>query len=263
MITTSEEYFEYLYNIQKNNPPKIALLPSNEKIYNINLNTREIETPEFLSVRTDHQAETVYFSVDRYYEYMDLSQTICIISYINANNIARMYPVPFYDIETLSAQRKMLLPWNIQGTATEKAGNIQYAIKFYKLDEENKKFIYSLNSIPTSSKILYGLNIKDNNFDTSYYDISPSAYEELISKINNISENNIINVVKYLPKAEEKYRGKFVLLEEKETDILYICRKLNGTFSWMRIDSDGEEEGGNLSAILGEAVLGLALLGEE
>ena len=51
--------------------------------------------------------------------------------------------------------------------------------------------------------------------------------------------------------------------EEKETDILYICRKLNGTFSWMRIDSDGEEEGGNLSAILGEAVLGLALLGQE
>ena len=266
MITTQEEYFEYLNQLQNNNQPQVVILPIDEKIYNIDLNKREIETPEFLSVKTDHHSETIYFSVNRYYEFIDLTDTICLISYINANNIARMYPVPYYDIETLSSQGKIIIPWNIEGTVSEKAGNIQYAIKFYKLTSDGKKYLYNLNTQPTKSKILHGLDIKDGKFDTSYYDIPPSAYEELLAKINGSSGGNntaVVVLAESLPRASEDYRGRFVLVTEEESDILYFCRKLNGKFSWMKIDSDGEEKGGNVSAILGEAILGMALLGEE
>ena len=50
-----------------------------ETIYDINLDTRIIDSPKFIGVEKDHAAETIYFKVDRYYDYMDLANTICII----------------------------------------------------------------------------------------------------------------------------------------------------------------------------------------
>lgn len=103
MITTAEEYQKYLWQLQSNNKPVSAiLLPSDENIYEINLNTREINAPEFLSVRKDHAAETVYFLVDRFYDNMDLSQATCIIQYKNAAGEEHVFPVPFYDVTTFN-----------------------------------------------------------------------------------------------------------------------------------------------------------------
>ena len=130
MITTPKEYYSYLHRLQTENPPRLAvLLPSEEKIYQIDLNTRTIETPQFLSVEQDHQSETVYFEVNRYFDHFDLSKTTCLIQYVNAANESRIYHVPFFDVETKSPESKMLFPWCIEGEATKKAGPIKYAIK--------------------------------------------------------------------------------------------------------------------------------------
>ena len=50
MQTISTEYWRNLYRIQQdNNLPSLAvLLPSTENIYDINLNTRKVQAPEFL-----------------------------------------------------------------------------------------------------------------------------------------------------------------------------------------------------------------------
>ena len=64
MITTPKEYYDLLYRIQDENKPSLAvLLPSNEKIYEIDMNSRKIEAPKYLSVELDHRAETIYFKV--------------------------------------------------------------------------------------------------------------------------------------------------------------------------------------------------------
>ena len=56
-----------------NNVPILSIiLPSDERTFDVNLSTRTINVPTFLSVAKDHRAETVYFLVDRYYEYKDL-----------------------------------------------------------------------------------------------------------------------------------------------------------------------------------------------
>ena len=73
MVTTPLEYYSNLNLVLNENPPIYALLPNAEKIYNIDLNTRIIDAPEFLGVNKDHKAETIYFIVDRYNDYMDLS----------------------------------------------------------------------------------------------------------------------------------------------------------------------------------------------
>ena len=106
-------------NPYNNKPILSIILPSDERVFDVDLNTREISVPTFLSVTKDHRAETVYFLVDRYYEYKDLAQTSCMIEFINADGEGGFYPVPFYDISSyprfiddndITHEAKMLIP---------------------------------------------------------------------------------------------------------------------------------------------------------
>ena len=80
MITDSKEYFDILYRIQDENPPVIAtLVPTYEPFMEIDLDTRTINVPEFISINKDHRSETVYFKCARFYNEVDLSQMCGII----------------------------------------------------------------------------------------------------------------------------------------------------------------------------------------
>ncbi len=162
MITTPQEYYEKLAQIDGLTKTQVALLmPHDERIYNIDLNARTIDAPEFLSVEADHRAETVYFLVDRFYDNVDLSTTNCIIHYINADGEARIYPAPYFDITTYSADNKMLIPWLIEGAATKTAGKVYYALKFFKFDHDANKVTYELNTLIANSNVLHGMDIGD------------------------------------------------------------------------------------------------------
>ena len=108
MITNPNDYYNAIQQIKDLNKPQYAiLLPVDEKIYNIDLDNRSIEAPEFLSLQTDHYAETVYFLVDRYYDNMDLADTICTVQYQNEKDKdGRIYLVPFFDITTYKRKIK-------------------------------------------------------------------------------------------------------------------------------------------------------------
>lgn len=192
MKTTRQEYENSLWQIQSKNPPTVAILiPKDEPIYEIDLNQRTIEAPEFLSVETDHRSETIFFKVDRFFDNYDLANTVCVIQYINAGKGEFLYAVPFYDITTFAKENKIIFPWCIEGNATKFAGPIQYAVRFYKLagTYEDSYFIYNLNTLPTTSKILHGMNVtmKDENGDDI---ITPSEYEKLWDAIKTIQDRN-------------------------------------------------------------------------
>ena len=185
MITTPQEYNDLLYRIQSDYAPRqVLLLPSSERIYEINLNTRVVEAPEFLSVAHDHRAETLYFVVDRFFDPYDLYQATCVVEYINAAGEHYLYPVPFVDIETLNKWNvdeetfinKMIIPWNIGGSVTAYPGDVTFAFRFYHIDPESitqtvvdettgelvevhgeTKFLYNLSTLPQKSKVLYGI----------------------------------------------------------------------------------------------------------
>ena len=61
----------------------IITIPTNQKLYEIDLSTRTISGPDTLSVQSDHYAETIYFIVDRFYDFMDLAQTNCVVQYVS------------------------------------------------------------------------------------------------------------------------------------------------------------------------------------
>lgn len=78
MITSSHEYMQRLQDIQnQDNLKELVMLPSDEPRFIIDANERTISIPDgftFLGVLNDHNAETVYFEIDRYYDQTDLSQ---------------------------------------------------------------------------------------------------------------------------------------------------------------------------------------------
>lgn len=105
MITTVEEYNAKLGLIQDANYPSQALLlPKDEFIYEIDLNTRVIKAPIYLGVEKDHKAETIYFLTDRFFCGIDLANTSCLVQYVNALGEGRFFPVPFYDVTTYSGR---------------------------------------------------------------------------------------------------------------------------------------------------------------
>ncbi len=86
MIVSPKEYSDLLYRL--NDPNLFAnmiQIPDDERIYEINLNTREIEAPEFLSVSSEHNAEIIWFKMDRFFDNIDLYNATCWIQFINAN----------------------------------------------------------------------------------------------------------------------------------------------------------------------------------
>lgn len=194
MITNPNDYYNAIQQIKDLNKPQYAiLLPVDEKIYNINLDNRSIEAPEFLSLQTDHYAETVYFLVDRYYDNMDLADTICTVQYQNEKDKdGRIYLVPFFDITTYKKDNKILIPWQISGEATRNAGTITFSVRFFKLNDfaENgkKDYIYSLNTKPAVSKILYGMDIDSENNENLY--IPADIVTQLMNDIERVSRQS-------------------------------------------------------------------------
>lgn len=162
MITSREEYLNNLFRIQSESPPIILSpgVPAEEPMYEIDLNTRSIDAPKFLSVEKDHNAEVVYFVMDRFFDNLDLSSTVGIVQFINAEGKSGFYPIPFYDIDTLKSDNKIIIPWMIDGRATREAGDIKFAFCFYLLDGD-KNYMFLLNTLPAKSKILYGMNLHE------------------------------------------------------------------------------------------------------
>lgn len=197
MITNPVDYYNALQQIKDLNKPQYALLlPTDEKIYEIDLSTREIKAPKFLSLHTDHYAETIYFKVDRFYDNMDLADTVCTIQYLNDGvkkltgeaDTGRMYLVPFFDITTFKEEGKMLIPWQISGEVARAAGNITFSVRFFKLADNKKDYLYSINTSPATSKILIGmdLNLTDKNQDNFY--VPADQVSEIYSRIDELSK---------------------------------------------------------------------------
>lgn len=190
MITTPKEYYDLLYRIQDENKPSLAvLLPNDEKIYEIDMNSRKIEAPKYLSVELDHRAETIYFKVGRYYDNIDLANMTCVVQYINAKGEGRVYPVPFYDVETYADENMMLFPWCIDGEATKASGNVTYSVRFYDIDESAIYMRYNMSTLPSKSEVLHGISSKTDIDDSNDYLLS--FKDQILAQLKKVSEYDL------------------------------------------------------------------------
>lgn len=187
--TDEVKTLKQLYDIQAKNAPSNVFLPfikdPEKNAYNINLNTRVINGPAALSVRRDHKAQVVYFKVDRYFDYMDLTNTVCVIQYLTPKEkIPRVYIVPYYDTTTCVGEDKILFPWVVGGMATAEPGIIEYSIRFYKVERngDNIQLLYNLSTLPTKTKILDSLNSDGEIMNAEYDSYIGSQWEDLVQQ---------------------------------------------------------------------------------
>lgn len=190
---------DVLQEIQQNNmspsengqlpAPETIIMPTSQKLYEVDLSTRTISGPDSLSVQSDHYAETVYFVMDRYYDHMDLAQTNCVVQYVS-NGESYVYAVPFCDITTYEG--KIIIPWTISLSATKNSGKVRYFIKFYILEKDSSTnetyFTYCLNTLPASSNILRTLSSEDFENENQVLEL-PDRYLELINDFGRMLNN--------------------------------------------------------------------------
>ena len=113
-------------------------------MFKIDANTRNITVPnEFrsngLSVQGDHLAETVFFCIDRYFDYTDLSSTDISINW------------------KMGTQQGRTKNFIMNKDITVKSGSLTFAVQFSK--ERNGEIVYNFNTLAANITIKDGLII--------------------------------------------------------------------------------------------------------
>lgn len=161
-------YFAYLPALIRHKP-KFLMMPIDEAPFEIKANTREIKVPpEFTKcsgVQSDNYAEIITFTINRYFDYKDLSNANIAVQWINeAANKEGVSFIDLVDIETYGDEDKIRFGWPLTAEMTAAAGNLRFAVRFYTAEEigGSLTFNYLLNTTPASIPIKETLNVDLN-----------------------------------------------------------------------------------------------------
>lgn len=202
-------YDDLLFDIQRRsdeNSRLATLLPTESSTFTVDLDTRTVNTPHFLSVQFDHNAEILYFKCARYYENMDLANTVCVIEYTNAEHPSDpnnprsakvrdsgLFWVPNYDANHYEieidengnevATPMLYIPWAIGGLATKYPGTITFSIRFYRLTDDGKTYLYNMSTKPTDGVILHGMDLIDNE-ELEEFKILPGVVAQIYANLS-------------------------------------------------------------------------------
>lgn len=147
-----------------------------EDYFEINANTRKIKVPDNfnssksreagIAVAEDNLAEVVYFSVDRYYDRVDLYTKNIEIRWaltptgsknpIDSGSCAAV----FIDDEALAEEGKLVFGWPITRNMAAVKGVLSFSVCFYSKLSGTER-LYSLNTIPSSVNVNAGLSLEN------------------------------------------------------------------------------------------------------
>lgn len=179
MKVSLQEYEKLIGKLSDSNYfTKYPLIPSDETIYEINLDARTIQAPKFVGVEDDHAVEIVWFKADRFFGTIDLFESTILVRYTNAekrNFVSLVSPMVITDNKINSSNQtpselyansdniigvdecrseKILIPWVISNSATQKSGTLSFAFQFFKLNGNHTDFEYILNTQIAKTSIL-------------------------------------------------------------------------------------------------------------
>lgn len=140
---------------------KYLRLPVDEPLFEIDANSRKIDVPsEFksngLSVQGDHLAETVFFSIDRYFDYMDLSTCDISINWKMGSETGRTHN---FIMNTDIIPGSIVFGWPVNKTITAKSGALSFAVEFCKKNDDDE-ITYAFNTLASTINIKDGLVVE-------------------------------------------------------------------------------------------------------
>lgn len=177
-FTSLDSYFAHMADLIDINP-NYALLPLDEDPLEIKANSRKIDVPtasfgKCAGIEHDNVCEIVTFTVDRYYDYVDLDTAYIAVQWINALKEPGISYIRLKDLDTYPG--KIRFGWPLTSDITKAAGDVEFAVRFYLREgvnaEENPdaakseyKIKYILNTEKAKLPIKAGLNIEDPMFE--------------------------------------------------------------------------------------------------
>ena len=172
--------------------PLYVRVPFNESTFKINTETRVINIPkEFtangVGVVGDHLAEFLWFEIDRFFDVTDLMTCdIDITWHSTVNGMSDAYDaIPF---AKYCDNEKIYFGWYITQNASLVAGQIEFAIRFYKNVTENGSTYteFSLYTQPAKLTIKPGMVLTAGTVREEYEDVvkSRAIYSEIINSLD-------------------------------------------------------------------------------
>lgn len=176
-ISSLDTYFANFSNLATNEKYSnlYKTLPLDEPAFEIDANTRIITVPDVfrrngISVQGDQSAEIIYFIVDRFFDTVDLYSTTPIIQWettFNKTTQTGISPILYKDAQIYANENKMIFAWAINNTITKSAGSIKFAVRFYKVDNNNQ-LQFSLSTLTATATINPSLDFEYNATNGSF-----------------------------------------------------------------------------------------------
>lgn len=152
------EYYSHMNDFFETGGWKYIFLPLDEKDFKIDLNTRNITIPaefsKLVGVQSDNLAEMIIFSVDRYFDYMDLANTNIYVQWKLPDGQNGATRITMIDLSTPDTLR---FGWPITDLITQQSGAVKFSVRFFRVapgDDSTQKMVYSLNTLENSVNIV-------------------------------------------------------------------------------------------------------------
>ena len=188
---TIEQYFAHLQFLCEIDPA-FLLIPLEEPAFEINANTRKIKAPQITTVQTDHLAEMVVFTIDRYFDYMDLASEgmyVYVQWTLPSGKNSASHVTDYVDT---TVPGKIRIGWPLQKEITNEVGDVHYSVRFLKFknntpDVNNQdSIIYAFNTLPEKFTVSKALSV--NEITNVYDPHNESLFRRIIK--NSQTTNN-------------------------------------------------------------------------
>lgn len=239
VVSNNKGYDAKLYN------DKLFIIPFGENDFVIDANSRKIGVPqEFarngVGVEGDHFVESLYFTIDRYFDTTDFAQSniMAIVEWINANG-EKCYSPAWTKILS-DDDEKLIIGWVLTDKATKKAGIVKFSIRLYSLDEDGKlesSFATLVTNVVINPSMNFDLEAAGKDKIEPEFASSGLAHEAVFKRLRsspaaNKTENDVDlpeYVIRYAKMTNGKIAdaGSFDIDDADAGDTYYVWAKSN------------------------------------
>ena len=260
VVSNNKGYDAKLYN------DKLFIIPFGENDFVIDANSRKIGVPqEFarngVGVEGDHFVESLYFTIDRYFDTTDFAQSniMAIVEWINANG-EKCYSPAWTKILS-DDDEKLIIGWVLTDKATKKAGIVKFSIRLYSLDEDGKlesSFATLVTNVVINPSMNFDLEAAGEDKIEPEFASSGLAHEAVFKRLRsspaaNKTPNDVDlpeYVIRYAKMTNGKVAdaGSFNIDDADAGDIYYVWAKSNsGTirYAWSTTGAAYDENATN------------------
>ena len=260
VVSNNKGYDAKLYN------DKLFIIPFGENDFVIDANSRKIGVPqEFarngVGVEGDHFVESLYFTIDRYFDTTDFAQSniMAIVEWINANG-EKCYSPAWTKILS-DDDEKLIIGWVLTDKATKKAGIVKFSIRLYSLDEDGKlesSFATLVTNVVINPSMNFDLEAAGKDKIEPEFASSGLAHEAVFKRLRSSpaasKTPNDVDLPEYVIRYAKMINGKiadagsFNIDDADAGDTYYVWAKSNsGTirYAWSTTGAAFDENATN------------------